>query len=152
MGILGRLFLLAGFAGIAGRLAARRRRELEEQHRAEESARGRAVEEAGAVDAAAVSPFGMFPFGGLFEGLLTGPGSWSRSYAFDEETGRWVDISDLEPEPAADSGNGAGSPSPAADTEREARQPPRRRRSSSLTSRASARPAVRFITCPTRKP
>lgn len=44
------------------------------------------------------SPFGMFPFGGLFGDLLSGPGGWSRSLAYDEETGRWVDISDVDPE------------------------------------------------------
>ena len=50
----------------------------------------------------------MFPFGGLFETLWSQPGGWSRSYVFDEETGRWVDASELqleEPEEAAPRGS-----------------------------------------------
>jgi transitional endoplasmic reticulum ATPase len=39
--------------------------------------------------------FGMFPFGGLFD--LLGGGVWSRSYAWDEATGQWIDITDGDP-------------------------------------------------------
>lgn len=41
-----------------------------------------------------MSPFGM-PFGGLLEHLLQQ--GMSRSYAYDETTGEWVDITDAEP-------------------------------------------------------
>jgi transitional endoplasmic reticulum ATPase len=39
-----------------------------------------------------------FPFGGLFEELLTGPGTWTRSYEYDPRTGSWVETTDTEPE------------------------------------------------------
>jgi transitional endoplasmic reticulum ATPase len=88
------LLMLMLFAALAARRAARRRRELEdEERRLMEAARER-----GAIAPDAVSPFGFLPFGGLFESLLGAPGSWSRSYVFDERTGEWVDISDVQPE------------------------------------------------------
>jgi transitional endoplasmic reticulum ATPase len=59
----------------------------------QESAEGRAGEADGPGE-----PSSRFPFGGLFGELVTGPGSWSRSYVFDERTGRWVDINELPPE------------------------------------------------------
>jgi transitional endoplasmic reticulum ATPase len=68
--------------------AARREAEEERRRRAEALAR-----EGGAP---AVDPFAMFPFGGLFGDLLSGAGA--RSYAYDPETGRWIDITDQEPE------------------------------------------------------
>jgi transitional endoplasmic reticulum ATPase len=37
------------------------------------------------------SPFGLFPFGGLFEQMLS-QGAWTRSYAYDPETGEWVEV------------------------------------------------------------
>src|SRR5688572_60527 len=87
--------------------AARRQREaLEERRRAAERQRKDGGEEAS-------SPFSMLPFGGLFDQLLTGPGGWSRSLMYDEETGRWVDVSDAPPdapEDERDSENGTKPP------------------------------------------
>ena len=45
----------------------------------------------------APATFGMLPFGGLFDQLFSQVGM-TRSYAYDPETGEWVDISDAEPE------------------------------------------------------
>ncbi len=48
-----------------------------------------------------VSPFGMFPFGGILEQMMRG--METRSYRIDPETGEWVDITHEqppEPEPA----------------------------------------------------
>jgi transitional endoplasmic reticulum ATPase len=83
------------------RRAGRRRAQMEEEER-------RAAIEAGGYDRGeTVSPFEMLPFGGLLEQMMTGSGS----YVFDERTGQWVDISDLEPtppaEPAASEENGS---------------------------------------------
>jgi transitional endoplasmic reticulum ATPase len=88
------------FVSIVRRLFGRRRAALEEERREAEAARDRAADDVQAGEFG-MSPFGISPFGGLLEHLLTGPGGWSRSYVFDEETGRWVDISELEPEPEA---------------------------------------------------
>ena len=138
MGPLGRLLLLAGFAGLAGRLASRgmRVREAQEGHRAGELPE--AGEEAAEIreEELPPSPFALMPFGGLFEHLLTGPGMWSRSYALDEETGRWVDVTDMEPERVEEA------PRPAGDGEqkREAAdggQPRRRPRSTRSRARRS---------------
>src|SRR3712207_3946673 len=38
-----------------------------------------------------MSPFGMLPFGGILEQMLT-QGAWTRSYAYDETTGEWVEV------------------------------------------------------------
>ncbi|HSL12366.1 MAG TPA: AAA family ATPase [Actinomycetota bacterium] len=43
------------------------------------------------------SPFGMLPFGGILEQMLT-QGAWTRSYAYDEATGEWVEVVPGEPE------------------------------------------------------
>jgi transitional endoplasmic reticulum ATPase len=40
--------------------------------------------------------FGSSPFGTLLESLMTGAGA--RSYAYDPATGRWVDVSEEQPE------------------------------------------------------
>ena len=66
------------------------------------------------------SPFGLFPFGGLFEQMLN-QGTWTRSYAYDEETGEWVEVVDALPD---------GTP------ERPDRRDPR---AESVTKRSSAR-------------
>jgi transitional endoplasmic reticulum ATPase len=100
------LILVAVFMMIAARSMAARRRALEDHHRQIEEAQTRSRRGDDRADDPAVSPFGLLPFGGLFEQLLTGPGTWSKSFAFDERTGRWVDISDLEPEPEEDALNG----------------------------------------------
>jgi transitional endoplasmic reticulum ATPase len=85
-------------ASLVGRL--QRRRRLQEWQ--EEERRREAAERAGGGDPAdaggVVSPFDLMPFGGLFESILGGPGTWTRSYEYDPETGRWVDVSELEPE------------------------------------------------------
>ncbi len=86
------LLLAVSFA----RSTQRQKRDAEERRRLEEEAR-----RAGGGDASGVSPFAGLPFGGLFDQLLSGSGGWTRSLVFDERTGRWVDVSDLEPEPPA---------------------------------------------------
>ena len=110
-------------ASMLGRRA--RRRALEEQRRQEELARQDA-ESGGADDpSGGASPFGMLPFGSVFEQLFSGGGGWARSLAYDETTGRWVDITDQQPEPAEptprDEGRPAGEGAPAS------RQRPRQR-------------------------
>ena len=97
-------------ASVLGRMgsAARRRREAEEEgrRRLEEERRARGG------DDAPVSPFGMFPFGRLFEQLMMGPGV--RSYTIDPETGEWVEVTDDYPEPVPEEqperGDGAARP------------------------------------------
>ena len=88
------LLIAFGVASLLLRFAARRRR-----HRAEEE-RGRQEEfnRTREGDEPMPSPFEGGPFGGLFENLMSGPGVWSKSYAYDSETGQWLDISDLQPE------------------------------------------------------
>ena len=94
------------------RAARRQREQLEaERRRQEELAR-----DPGAASGVGDSPFAMMPFGGLFDQLLRGPGTWSRSLEYDEETGRWVDISDREPDATTsqddDDRPGAAAPPP----------------------------------------
>ncbi|HEV3479859.1 MAG TPA: AAA family ATPase, partial [Gaiellaceae bacterium] len=86
-------FLILAVSGIVGSIR-RARRMREEQRRLEEEARRRAEDPDAPPD-----PFSGMPFGGLFETLFSGPGTWSKSYTYDYETGRWVDISDQRPEP-----------------------------------------------------
>ena len=81
------LILLLLMVSVA-RATRRQRAAAEERER--QAAR---AQEGGDEGGSGASPFGMFPFGGLFGGMLSGPGAWSRSYVFDEETGRWVDVS-----------------------------------------------------------
>ena len=90
------LILALSFA----RSISRQRKAAEEARRREEEMR----RSGGGGDSpfGAGSPFGLMPFGGIFEQLLGGPGAWSRSLAYDEETGRWVDISDAEPDAMPD--------------------------------------------------
>ncbi|MDQ3867901.1 MAG: AAA family ATPase [Actinomycetota bacterium] len=71
---------------VATRRAARRRARLEEEMR-------RAQSEPGGVPA---SPFGFSPFTDLFEHLVSESG-WGRSFAYDPETGQWVEITDEVP-------------------------------------------------------
>ncbi|MEJ7791414.1 MAG: AAA family ATPase [Gaiellaceae bacterium] len=86
-------FIAFAVVALVGR-AARRRAERQAEQQAEFE---RAVER-GDVDPAAASPFGLFPFGGIFEELLKAQGM-ARSYTIDPETGEWVEISDELPEP-----------------------------------------------------
>jgi transitional endoplasmic reticulum ATPase len=86
-------------AALLERMAASRRRKREEEERrraAEEAARRR---EQGIEDPAPASPFDLmpFPFGGLLGDLFANP-TWSKSYAYDEETGQWIDVTDVQPE------------------------------------------------------
>ena len=69
--------------------ATRRQREAAERERMA----AQAAEQGGGSGAGG---FGMFPFGGLFGSLFSGPGGWSRSLAYDPETGRWVDVTDQD--------------------------------------------------------
>jgi transitional endoplasmic reticulum ATPase len=103
LGLLLILILVFMIASFAARASARRRA-LEEERLAELAryAEEHRDEDTERYDDA--SPFAGLPFGGLFEHLMTGSSGWSRSLAFDPETGRWVDISDTHPDepPASD--------------------------------------------------
>jgi hypothetical protein len=92
------LFLLV-VVSIVSRATRRRRRALEEQARREEEAR----RGTGPVAPESMSPFDLFPFGGLLESMMTGMGA--RSFRYDERTGEWVEVIDeaLEPEPHQES-------------------------------------------------
>ena len=70
---------------------AARRRAVAQRRRQEEELRRMA-------EGGEPSPEGAFPFGPLFESLLLGTGA--RSYAYDERTGEWVEVTDEVPEPA----------------------------------------------------
>jgi transitional endoplasmic reticulum ATPase len=92
------LFLLAIVVFViavmsAARRSARRQAEYEDQLAREAAERGpsRGEQE---------PPFGASPFGSLFDMLMTGGGA--RSYEYDPETGRWVDVSHTRPEPDRD--------------------------------------------------
>ena len=133
------LLIVIGFvvSALAARASSRRRREQEEEERRRaELAREREQrgdDPAGEPDPfGGMSPFGMSPFGALFESLLSGPGAWSRSYVFDERTGRWVDISELEPEPVEEDGAAA---------RRDERQPEEARRRPRRRARKQTTPA-----------
>jgi transitional endoplasmic reticulum ATPase len=86
------LFMLMLFVSVASAAGRRRRRALERARRAEMARRM-----VGGGQGA--NPFGASPFGMLFGELLKGAGGWSRSLEYDERTGRWVDVSDRQPEP-----------------------------------------------------
>src|SRR5215212_2958716 len=87
---------------------ARRRREEEERRREESFLRSAAGDDP---DGPA-SPFGPMPFGGLFDTLFGGGlgGSWGRSYTYDFETGRWVEVGGEEPQPEPDAVPADGAP------------------------------------------
>ena len=105
--LLGITLLLLAFSVVR---AARRQREQLEARRRREAELAR-----GGGDPAGFSPFAGMPFGGLFDQLLNGPGSWGRALEFDPETGRWVDVTeeprDEEPSDEAD-GERRGTPPP----------------------------------------
>ena len=94
-----------------------RRRMLKEEERRQEIAR-RAAERG-----EEVSPFELMPFGGLFESLFSGAGA--HSYAYDPETGRWIEITDEPPEVFAEEER---TPEPELERERANGERPRRRR------------------------
>ena len=109
--ILGAFLVLFAITGAIGR-ARRRAAEEEERRRLEEAMRRR--DEGG--DGGPASPFGMMPFGDLFEQLMSGRGGFSRSMTYDPQTGQWVDTTERFP------------PEEAAEQERAAEQRPQRRR------------------------
>jgi len=128
------LFVIFVVFALAGRAARNRRERAAERH----AEFARAVER-GDVDPAAVSPFGMFPFGGVLEELMRSQGM-SRSYTIDPETGEWVEITEQqpeplpEPEPAPPSVDGRSSP------DRRAQAKRRRRANSAAKSSRSQSP------------
>ena len=76
------------------------RRRAEERQRAFEQALADQESAASGDSSAAfggMGPLGNSPFGPLLEQMIMGPGSYQRSLAYDEATGRWVDISDQGP-------------------------------------------------------
>jgi AAA+ superfamily predicted ATPase len=91
------LVLVMSLIGRMGR-ASRRRAEEVELRRREALARDPGGPEA-------VSPFALFPFGGILDELMRG--METRSYRIDPETGEWVEMTsepppERAPEPAAD--------------------------------------------------
>ena len=87
------VLMMLALVAMASGAARRARRREEERRRAEMERQAREGTTNGAP-----SPFAGMPFGGLFD-VLSGGGGWSRSYEYDAETGRWIDVSDLYPEP-----------------------------------------------------
>ncbi len=75
------------------RWSVRRAQERQVRRIQEEAARRAA---GGDKDDSSTSPFGL-PFGGLFEQMLS-QGAWTRSYAYDEETGELVEVVDQRPD------------------------------------------------------
>ncbi|MBW3592443.1 MAG: AAA family ATPase [Actinobacteria bacterium] len=115
------------------RSARRRALEAEEEYRRAQLARS-PEREGGGIQGGMITPFGMFPFGGLFEDLLMQPGGWGRSLAYDERTGQWVDISELEPEAMTE-------PPEEPEADGAVERPSRRRTSRSRRPRRAAQPA-----------
>jgi transitional endoplasmic reticulum ATPase len=103
LGLLLLVFLVFVLFGALGRASARRRRMFEEEERRQDEAasRSRGGDEPGPADPFAGSPIGM-----LFEHLFSGAGA--RSYTYDERTGRWVDVSDVQPEPEPEPAHDGG--------------------------------------------
>jgi len=88
--ILLALFMFLAFS--AASRASRRRRQMEEEFAAEQARRGEDGE-----DGYSSTGFGVSPFGSILDALMTGAAT--RSYEYDPETGRWVDITDRQPDP-----------------------------------------------------
>jgi transitional endoplasmic reticulum ATPase len=102
--VLGVILLFLAFSVI--RSARRQREQLEARKRREEE-----LARSGG-GAQGSSPFAGMPFGGLFDQLLTGPGSWGRSLEYDPETGRWVDVTDRAPSEEAPAAPNGQKPAP----------------------------------------
>jgi transitional endoplasmic reticulum ATPase len=121
--LLGAFLILLAITGGMGRA---RRRRLEAEREAERRALERAIRDdpggAGGGGAAA-SPFSGLPFGDLFDQLMSGQGGFARSMVYDPATGRWLDVSDREPEAA-----------PEAEREQRPQERQRRRRRSTQAS------------------
>jgi transitional endoplasmic reticulum ATPase len=99
------VLMMLALVAMASSAARRARRREEERRRAELERRSRDAGGNGAP-----SPFAGMPFGGLFDVLLSGGGGWSRSYEYDAESGRWIDVSERHPveEPAGRAEEPAG--------------------------------------------
>ena len=95
--LLAMVLVMLVLVALASAAARRARRREKERRRAEMERRAREGREDGAS-----SPFAGMPFGGLFDMLFSGGGGWSRSYEYDDETGRWNDVTDRRPEGAAE--------------------------------------------------
>ena len=119
--LLGALLLLLAWS--VTRSARRQRDRMEAQER-----RRQVLEPTGGDPR--FSPFAGMPFGGLFDALLSGPGTWSRSLEYDPETGRWVDVSQSA-DPRGEATNGGGRRE---DAERDPATPAPRRGSRAATS------------------
>jgi transitional endoplasmic reticulum ATPase len=98
------LFVIVVMVSVIVRVARARRRAYEEQLRAAE----RAASGSGGNGRSGDASFGAFPFGGLFEALMTGAGA--RSFRWDPETGEWVEMTDEVPEPEPEPERAAGDP------------------------------------------
>jgi transitional endoplasmic reticulum ATPase len=96
--LLGALLLLLAWS--VTRSARRQRDRMEAQER-----RRQELERSGGDPGS--SPFAGMPLGGLFDALLSGPGTWSRSFEYDPETGRWVDVRQSAA-PRGEATNGGG--------------------------------------------
>jgi transitional endoplasmic reticulum ATPase len=112
--------VMLALVAMAGATARRARRREEERERAEMERLARDGRTNGAP-----SRFDGMPFGGLFDALLSGGRGWSRSYEYDAETGRWIDVSQRHPEPVEESVEPA---------QASARRPRRRPRQSAMSS------------------
>ena len=112
------IFLIAAVVFLlmlsAAARTARRRRQLEEEDAAEQQ-RGEGAD-----------PYGngqyTSPLGSIFDALMTGAAT--HSYEYDPETGRWVDITDREPQREPE-------PKPEAEVSRRRAKPRRQQQSQS---------------------
>jgi transitional endoplasmic reticulum ATPase len=114
------------FAASAARRASLRRAAYQAQ--LEHEARQREAASRGqlgnAEDEYASPAFGSSPFGALLESLMTAAGA--RSFTYDPDTGRWVDVSEQQPEvpPTKPNGDGATAEHMPAPRRRRARRAP----------------------------
>jgi len=101
------VFLIVPFF-LMRRAVRRQRRMLEEEQR-RQAERARRVTERG--DEADGADLYSDPLAGLFD-LMAGPGTWSRSYEVDPETGQWVEVgardeaADVQAAPKSEPGRG----------------------------------------------
>jgi transitional endoplasmic reticulum ATPase len=128
------LFLLFVFS-VMSASAARRRRRLadEEEMRRQEMLR----RQARGGEPELGNPFEGLPFGGLLGQLMGGPGMWSRSMAYDEATGQWVDVTDDPRAFEREQLPQASEPAEGNGHEPLKRRPPRRSRSGPATQMAN---------------
>src|SRR2546421_10233779 len=125
MPVLFALLLVLLFMWLAASAARRARRaayqaQLEQEARRRHEAASRGQSHGGDADDEDAAPaFGSSPFGGLLESLMTAAGA--RSYAYDPDTGRWIDVSGQQPPTPTTQPNGHGA------TTEHPPAPPRRR-------------------------